>query len=223
LDLVNNALHAARIGLIELKQSRVDLIITFRADYSAIQCEAGDVVKITNSVYGFDNKLFRITKLKEVEDDSGTLTVEISALEYDPAVYTDETLEDSAAVPGSGIPTFGGSSSLPAPSAPVVGNITTGSSPSFTLSTTIAPTSSPVDEIQWFYATTSTGSFAYLTNEYSGTGSWGANTTVTDTIIVSPGTYFFRARAGLGARYGNLSNTSTQFIWNPSIDYGTLP
>ena len=223
LDLVNNALHAARIGLIELKQSRVDLIITFRADYSAIQCEAGDVVKITNSVYGFDNKLFRITKLKEVEDDSGSLTVEVSALEYDPAVYTDETLEDSAAVPGSGIPTFGGSSSLPAPSAPVVGNITTGSSPSFTLSTTIAPTSSPVDEIQWFYATTSTGSFAYLTNEYSGTGSWGANTTVTDTIVVGAGTYFFRARAGLGARYGNLSTTSTEFVWNPNIDYGTLP
>jgi hypothetical protein len=223
LDLANNALHAARIGLIELKQNRSDFIITFRADYSALQCEAGDVVKITNSVYGFDQKLFRISKMREVEDEAGGITVEVTAIEYDAGVYTDETLQDSADTPGSGIPTFGGSSTLPAPSAPVVVSVTTGTNPSFELATTIAPTSSPVDEIQWFYATTSTGSFLYLTNEYSATGSWGANTTVTDTIVVAPGTYFFQARAGSGARYGNFSNTSTQFIWNPSIDYGTLP
>ena len=223
LDLANNALHAARIGLIELKQNRNDFIITFRADYSALQCEAGDVVKVNNSVYGFDDKLFRISKMREVEDEAGGITVEVTAIEYDAAVYTDETLEDSADTPGSGIPTFGGSSTLPAPSAPVVNNITTGTNPSFNLSTTIAANSSPVDEIQWFYYTTSTNTNpTYLTNEYSAIGSWGANTTVTDTIVVGAGTYYFQARAGSGARYGNLSSTSTMFVWNPTFDYGGL-
>jgi hypothetical protein len=161
LEMVNNALHAARIGLIELKQSRVDKIISFRADYSAIQCEAGDVVKVTNDVYGFTDKLFRITKLREVEGEEGTITVEVTALEYDSTIYTDETLTDSADTPGSGIPTFGGSASLPAPSVPTVEIIST-TTPSFRLSTTISPTSTAPNEIQWWYNTTSTGNFSYF-------------------------------------------------------------
>ena len=222
LDMVNNALHSARIGLIELKQSRVDLIITFRADYSAIQCEAGDVVKITNSVYGFDDKLFRISKIREVEEDSGTITVEITALEYNANVYTDETLEDSAAVPGNGIPTFGGSASLSAPSIPVVATLTT-TTPSFRISTNIPAGSGPVDEVQWWYNTTSTGSFSYLTNEYSATGNFTAGSTVTDVVsIAQAGTFYFKARTGLGSRYSTLStSTSVGFAWNPN-DYGGI-
>jgi hypothetical protein len=149
LDLCNNALHSGRIGLIELKQSRVDLIISFRSDYSALQCEAGDIVKITTDVYGFEDKLFRLTKIREVEDEQGGISVEITALQYNADIYDDETLEDSADTPGSGIPSFGGSSTLPAPSAPLVGNITTGTGAKFSLSTTIQGSSSPVNEIQW--------------------------------------------------------------------------
>lgn len=222
LDLVNNALHAARVGLIELKGSRVDLIITFRADYSAIQCEAGDVVKITNDVYGFTDKLFRISKLREVEDEGGAITVEITALQYDATVYTDEELFDSAAVEGSGIPVFGGSANLPAPSVPVVATLTT-TTPSFSISTNISASSGPVDEVQWFYNTTSTGSFSYLTNEYSATGNFAAGSTATDIIsIQQSGTYYFQARTGLAARYSTLStSTSVGFYWNPN-DYGGI-
>ena len=222
LDMVNNALHAGRVGLIELKGSRVDLIITFRADYSAIQCEAGDVVKITNNVYGFTDKLFRISKLREVEDEGGSITVEVTALEYNSTVYTDEELFDSAAVEGSGIPVFGGSSSLPAPSVPVVATLST-ATPSFRISTNISATSGPVDEVQWFYNTTSTGSFSYLTNEYSGTGNFAAGSTATDIIsIQQAGTYYFQARTGLGSRYSALStSTSVGFYWNPN-DYGGI-
>jgi hypothetical protein len=220
LEMANNALHAARVGLIELKQSRVDKIITFRADYSAIQCEAGDVVKVTNDVYGFVDKLFRISRLREVEDEAGGITVEVTALEYDSTVYTDETLEDSADVAGSGIPTFGGSATLPAPSQPIVATIST-TTPSFSISTTIAPTSTVVDEVQWWYSTTSTSGFSYLTNEYSGVGGFAANSTVTDIIsIPQEGTFYFQARTGLGARYSNFSTATTAgFYWNPN-DYG---
>lgn len=222
LEMVNNALHAARVGLIELKQSRIDKIITFRADYSAIQCEAGDVVKVTNNVYGFVDKLFRISRLREVEDDAGGITVEVTALEYDATVYTDEELYDSADVPGSGIPTFGGSATLPAPSQPIVATIST-TTPSFSISTVIAPTSTVVDEVQWWYSTTSTGGFAYLTNEYSGVGGFAANSTVTDIVsIPQEGTFYFQARTGLGARYSNFSTaTSVGFYWNPN-DYGGI-
>jgi hypothetical protein len=220
LDLANNALHAARIGLIELKQSRADLIITFTADYSALQVEAGDVVKITNSVYGFDSKLFRVSKTREVEDEAGGITVEVTALQYDPDVYTDETLEDSADTPASGIPSFGGSSTLPAPSQPVVALIST-TTPSFTLSTTIPAASDIVDEIQWWYNTTSTGNFSYFANEYSSIGGFAPNSTVTDIVSLPvAGTFYFQARTGKGARYSNFSTaTSVGFVWNPN-NYG---
>lgn len=222
LDLANNALHAARIGLIELKQSRADLIITFRADYSALQVEAGDVVKVTNSVYGFENKLFRVSKTRELEDDVGGITVEVTALQYDADVYTDETLEDSADTPGSGIPVFGGSATLPAPSQPIVAIIST-TTPSFTLTTTVNPASDVVDEIQWFYSTTSSGSFSYFANEFSGVNGFAAGSTVTDIVSLPvAGTFYFQARTGKGSRYSDFStSTSVGFVWNPN-NYGGI-
>ena len=223
LDLVNNALHAGRIGLIELKGSRVDLIINFRADYSAIQCEAGDVVKITNNVYGFTDKLFRISKLREVEDEGGSITVEVTALEYNADVYTDEELFDSAAVEGSGIPVFGGSSSLPAPSRPIVTTINT-TTPSFSISTIIPAVSGPVNRIQWLYSpTTATNDFNILDTISPVSGYYTNGSTVTDIIsIQQAGTYFFKARTGLDGRVGALSSSTTVgFVWNPN-DYGGI-
>jgi len=222
LEMVNNALHAARVGLIELKQSRVDKIITFNADYSAIECEAGQVVKLTNDVYGFNDKLFRITKLREVEGEDGNITVEVTALEYDSTIYSDEVLIDSADVPGSGIPTFGGSATLPPPSAPIATPIST-TTPSFTISTTISPTSTPPDEVQWFYSTTSTGGFIYFANDYSATGGFTPGSTVTDIVSLPiQGEFYFQARTGLGSRYSSLSTSSdVAFYWDPA-DYGGI-
>ena len=222
IDLSNNALHSARIGLIELKQSRVDLIITFKADYSALQCSAGDVIKVTTPVYGFNQKLFRITKIREIEDENGGIGCEITALQYNADVYTDETLQDSASVPGSGIPTFGGSSTLPAPSTPIVTTINT-TTPSFIISTIIGAGSTAVDEVQWWYNTTSTGSFSYFANEYSSVGTFGANTTVTDIVsLPQSGVFYFKARSGIGGRYSDYSAASSPgFSWNPN-DYGGI-
>lgn len=224
LEMANNALHSARVGLIELKGSRVDLIITFTADYSAIQCEAGDVIKITNDVYGFTDKLFRITKLREIEDDSGSLTVEVTAVEYDATVYTDETLSDSPDTPGSGIPTFGGSSTLPPPSAPIPQIIST-STPGFSISTVVDAASSGVTEIQWWYSTTSTSGFTYFANAYPESSTYPAGTTVTDIVSLPfAGTFYFKARTGLGSRYSDLSAVSSPgFEWDPTFtDFGTL-
>jgi hypothetical protein len=222
LNLVNNALHAARIGLIELKGSRVDKIITFRADYSAIQCSAGDVIKITNEVYGFDANLFRITRVREVEDEMGGLTVEITASEYNASVYTDETLYDSTAIPNSGIPSFGGSASLAAPSAPIVSLITT-TTPSFRLSTTLDPNNGPVDEVRWFYNTTSTGVFSYLGNEINTANNFAAGSTVTDILTIpASGTFYFTAQVALSGRTSGYSGVSSPgFVWNPN-NYGPI-
>ena len=212
LDMVNNAIHAGRIGLIELKQSRVDLIITFKADYSAIQCEAGDVVKVTNDVYGFVDKLFRISKIREVEEETGSITVEITALEYNADVYTDETLEDSAAVPGSGIPTFGGTASLPAPSTPTVTGNATAATPFFTVSTTISSGSLPVDSVDFLISTSSGSGFENLATVQ---GPFNSGDTVTSPNIAgrASNTYYFRARTNVGVRRSGESASSVAFSW----------
>jgi hypothetical protein len=86
LPVMNEPIQAQIVGLIELKQSRLDKIITFRTDYSKINLQAGQIVTVTNSVYGFTNKEFRIIRMEEADAD-GTIVIDITALEYSDSVY----------------------------------------------------------------------------------------------------------------------------------------
>lgn len=87
LPYTNKQVVATKIGLQELKQARIDKIISFRADYSYINLRAGELIDVTNTIYAFTNKVFRIVNISEVENDNGSLEVEIKALEYDADVY----------------------------------------------------------------------------------------------------------------------------------------
>jgi Putative phage tail protein len=64
-DIINDPLQAERIGLIELKQNRLDKIIRFKSDFSKLGLKAGDIIDVTSSVYGFTNKMFRIMSIKD--------------------------------------------------------------------------------------------------------------------------------------------------------------
>jgi hypothetical protein len=84
-DLANNPIQAQYIAGAELKQSRVDKVIQFRTDFSMLGLKAGDLIDVTAEMYGYTNKVFRITRLEE--DDSEVLELSITALEYDADVY----------------------------------------------------------------------------------------------------------------------------------------
>jgi hypothetical protein len=208
--MAKNALHAARIGLIELKQSRKDLIITFRADYSALQVEAGDVIKLSNTLYGFNEKLFRVTRTKEIEAEDGLLGAEIAALEYDADVYADEYLVDNAENSGSGIGSI--INSLPAPAAPTATGFSTAAPAYFTLSTTIASGSLPVDSVDFLIATSSGGPY---TNLATIQGPFNSGNSVSSGNITgrASGTYYFKARTTIGGRHSNDSSASSAFTW----------
>lgn len=223
-ELINNAIHAQRLGSIELFQSRVDKTIQFNTTYKGLQSKAGDVIKVTNEVYGFDEKLFRITRVREVENQNGSLTAEITALEYDAAVYGDETINDYAPNTASGIPSFSGSAALPAPGAVVIGSsFPTNNQPYFEVSTQISATSGPVDQIQWYYLTGT--SYVYVTNEV---GPFTAGQTVTDTVAGLPaGSYYLYAKSikdGVASAYSSAGG-SNQINWNPQpggVSNGTI-
>ena len=80
LPLVNNDVQAQYIASVELKQSRVDRIIEFRTDFSALGLQAGDLIDISNDAYGFNYKVFRITRIVEDDKDDGTIELSITAL-----------------------------------------------------------------------------------------------------------------------------------------------
>lgn len=217
-DLINNRIHAGRIGQIELRQSRVDLVITFVADYTALQIDAGDIIKITNPIYGFNNKLFRVIKVVETETENASIGAEVTALEYSSSVFTDQHQTDAAAKPASDIPSGGTSSALPPPSAPIVSNVNeTANTPNFTLQTTISTATTPVNLVEWFFSDSPSTGYAFLDFDRSIASTFNQGETVYDVItnLVESGTWYFKARTGLNGQFSALSAASSAFIWNP--------
>ena len=95
-ELVNNNIHARQLGNIDLNQSREGMVVNLVGDYSCLQIDAGAVVKLNNTDYGFTNKLFRVMKNKELFTESGMITCELLLLEYDPAAYTVAAVTESS-------------------------------------------------------------------------------------------------------------------------------
>ena len=93
LDTINNPIQAQILASQELKQNRVDKIVQFRSDYTANGLKAGDLIDITNTVYGYTNKVFRIIQIEEEDTDEGAIIYSITGLEYDANVYTTTNLE----------------------------------------------------------------------------------------------------------------------------------
>lgn len=102
-DLVNDPIQAQYLSSIELKQSRIDRIIEFRSDYTALGLSAGDLITITNDTYGFTDKQFRIVSITEDDTADGTIECSIRALEYDENVYNSNGLQRSERIRKTGI------------------------------------------------------------------------------------------------------------------------
>ena len=89
LHMCNDRSRVSNLANIDINQNRVNRIVEFTADFSAIQVDVGDVIKLTSTLYGWTNKLFRAMRITEQEDTEGMLTVKLILLEYDDDVYDD--------------------------------------------------------------------------------------------------------------------------------------
>ena len=135
-DIINEPIQAQMLGLIELKQSRIDLMIQFRTDFGQINLNAGDLVDVTNSRFGFSSKVFRIISITEVQETDGALVMDITALEYDSNVYSVADLYRFTRSDANGIITIG---SVGTPGTPTVTKIEQDSRPRVVIEST-APT-----------------------------------------------------------------------------------
>ena len=89
LPFVNNNVQAQYIANRVLKSAREDLIVQADTNFIGIQLDAGDIVTVTNTSYGWTDKLFRLNKVNQTFTDDGAIIVKLSMSEFNPAVFDD--------------------------------------------------------------------------------------------------------------------------------------
>lgn len=112
LPLVNNVIQAKYLAARRLLQSREDLVISCDLDYSGIQIEAGDVIRVGQPDYGWGPistnpanpyKLFRVSNVNERTTEDGSLVASIEAFEYNDSVYADNAITDFIPADNTGL------------------------------------------------------------------------------------------------------------------------
>lgn len=115
LSMVNDSVQAQYLASRILEQAREDLIVTISTAYVGIQVDAGDVISITNSSYGWTAKLFRVMKVSEVSLPDGNLGATFELNEYNAQVYDDRDITKYTAAPNTDLPDPSFFGTLPAP------------------------------------------------------------------------------------------------------------
>ena len=217
-DLINSSVTAQYLANRTLEQNRLDLIISFATNYTGIQVNAGDVVTVTNSYYGWTNKQFRVMQVKEASLPDGNLGASLQLIDYDANVYATGDITQYTPTPNSGLASPNYFSALAAPTisahretasipsfdvqvyVPMVGRVTTG-----TLFYTTVSTPSASDWQTW--ATyTNTSNQPVLNNTYF---------TFAD-VVLPAATYYFAYTASNEKTSTPLSPISTGFTWAPT-------
>jgi hypothetical protein len=103
LVLCNNDVQAQYIANRFLEAAREDLQMQVDIDYTGLQLDAGDIVTVTNSNYGWVAKEFRIGKVTQKFNDSGQVTANLNLMEFNGAVYNDVNVTQFIPSPNTGI------------------------------------------------------------------------------------------------------------------------
>jgi hypothetical protein len=215
-DLVNDSVQAQYLANRLLEQAREDLIVSFSTTYYGIQVDAGNVISVTNSDYGWSNKLFRVMKVNEASLPDGSLGAKLELSEYSAAVYDDQDVTQYAPVANSNLASPAYFSALSAPT--VSATYPSASIPSFDVTITI-PTTGRVTFGTLYYTTTPATPTSYLVLDIANS----ANnipvvngTTYTFANITLPaGTYYFAFTVGNETATSTKSANSSAFVWNP--------
>ena len=215
-DLVNDSVQAQYLANRLLEQAREDLIVSFSTTYYGIQVDAGNVVSVTNSDYGWNAKLFRVMKVNEASLPDGTLGAKLELNEYSAAVYDDQDVTQYAPVASSNLASPAYFSALSAPT--VTATYPSASIPSFDVTVTV-PTTGRVTFGTLYYTTTPATPTSYLVLDIANS----ANnipvvngTTYTFANITLPaGTYYFAFTVGNETATSTKSANSSAFVWNP--------
>jgi len=221
---VNNSVQAKYLATRRLIQAREDLYITFDMDYSGIQIDAGDVVRINFPAYGWGpipsnpsnpDKLFRVDQVQELKDSEGNLGVRVSMFEYNNQVFENIDISDYQPAANTGItdPTIVGK-----PNPPTIENINQESG-TFDVTMTI-PVKGAIIAVEFWYGPTPTiegNNYKLWDTQFnSGTPVYTAGTTESSGVVgFQPGDYYWAVRCLTQTTKSEFSNSTSQ-SWSPS-------
>lgn len=216
-DMVNDSVQAQYLANRLLEQAREDLIVSFSTTYYGIQVDAGSVVSVTNSNYGWTNKLFRVTRVNEASLPDGSLGAKLELSEYSAAVYDDQTIQQYAPIANSDLPNVGYFSALTAPSATGFSNVAI---PYFNVTVNI-PATGRVTFVNLYYTTVATPASTdwKLLDQASTSNSQPFTNSSTFTFaneILPTGTYYFGYVVGNEVGQSSISSLSSSFAWSPT-------
>jgi hypothetical protein len=213
LPVVNEAIQAKYIGLRRLLESREDLTISFQMDYSGIQIEAGDVIRVNSTVYGWTDKLFRVANVAEEKYPDGTLGSSVQAFEYNDTIYADNSIQDFIPAFNTGLtdPNI-----LSQPGTPVftINPPAEGEVQSFNVTSTVSTTGT-VLYMDFNYGATSnvaTHRLYRTVSKSDGTPFTAGDTVRIDVNDAGPATYYASV-TGRNDQVGVSSNASNAFVW----------
>lgn len=105
-SFVTSSGQCQRLMKIMEKRSRQGIIVVFPATIAALQNRVSDTIYLTIARYGWSNKVFEITDMVFVEEDDGTLGIDMELRETTSGIYSwsdvEETIVDPA--PNSNLP-----------------------------------------------------------------------------------------------------------------------
>ena len=226
-DLVNESVQASYLANRLLEQAREDLIVSFSTTYYGIQVDAGAVVSVTNSAYGWTDKLFRVMKVNEASLPDGSLGAKLELNEYNATVYDDYDVTAFSPAPNSNLPSVNYFSALSAPT------ITTSnpSSPIPNFNVTIAiPSVGRVTRSILYYTTSATPTASdwellATASTIDGNAVTPGTNYVYKNLVLPTGasttaTYYFSYVVGNDIAKSISSPISASFTWTPSANVG---
>ena len=210
---VNNYIQAAYLGQRRLLQSREDLVISCALDYSGIQLEAGDVIKVTLENYGWAEKLFRVSQVQETKDESGFLGARITAFEYNDTIYADDPINDFIPEANTGL---SNPKLLATPGTPILSTnpLTAGTVASFNVVSTTPATGTTMFMDFNYGTTTNTATHKlYRTVQTSDGLPFALSDSISiDVADLPPATYYWSTTARTDIT-GYRSNSSAAYVW----------
>ena len=90
-NLITDPIQAAYLGAREMKQSRIDAVVEFKTDYTAMDVEVGEVILLKNDIYNFNNgagEYFRVIYIAEEDTEQGGIILSLTCIQYDGGVYS---------------------------------------------------------------------------------------------------------------------------------------
>lgn len=218
-DLVNNSVQALYLANRLLEQAREDLNVSFDTAYVGIQTNAGDVVTVTNSYYGWTNKLFRVMQVREVSLPDGNLGAQIQLAEYNALVYDNFDINQYVPAANTDLVSGGYFGAL---TAPTLVNINSSAAvPNFGVQITF-PSLGRITNTTLFYTTEATptvSEWQVLDSQVliSGQTFTNGSTFVFTDLQLPTGSYYFAFKVGNDVAQSSFSPLSAVFNWNPSI------